>query len=157
MATVAATFNRFQTPEATGAQTRGSDPFRLRPIPGEDVFFFSKKLDNSRVIRQADPVARRRSVRTVAAAFGAAVMLMILLLPHGLNMMAGYQVGTLEREYEALSRERRQLVFEESRLLSPARMHQMATEMQLHDPDPNRVVFPNATPERSLALNAGTK
>ena len=29
----------------------------LRTFPGEDIYFFTKRIDNSRVVRQADPKA----------------------------------------------------------------------------------------------------
>jgi hypothetical protein len=34
-----------------------SDPYALRGLPNDDVFFYSKKIDNSRLVRQADPGA----------------------------------------------------------------------------------------------------
>jgi len=35
-----------------------SDPFMLRALPNDDIYFYAKKIDNSRMVRQADPAAR---------------------------------------------------------------------------------------------------
>ena len=36
------------------------DPFQLRALPHEDVFLYSKQIDNSRLVREADPKCARR-------------------------------------------------------------------------------------------------
>ena len=36
------------------------DPFQLRALPQEDVFFYCKKIDNSRLVREPDPQGPRR-------------------------------------------------------------------------------------------------
>jgi hypothetical protein len=41
------------------ARAQAADPCLLRALPNDDVYFYSKKIDNSRVIRQADPEACR--------------------------------------------------------------------------------------------------
>jgi len=68
MATRAAFFNFKRTgqpatpaaPAGGGTWTRGPNQFYLRPLPAEDVYFFTKKIDNERLAREADPAARRR-------------------------------------------------------------------------------------------------
>ncbi len=160
MATLAAFFRRSDAGAVQRQVAVGrfpEDRYRLRALPCEDVYLFCKKIDNSRVVRQADPVARRKSLRTVAMSLTTAVTLMLLLLPHGLNVIAGYQLSALERERESLEGERKRLQLDEARLLSPTRLHQLAVELQFVDPDPGRVVYANTAPEGALALNAPAK
>ena len=62
MATLANIFNRFTVAGAAEADNSraaaASEDYRLRALPNEDVYFFVKRIDNSRVIRQADPEDR---------------------------------------------------------------------------------------------------
>ncbi|HOK48460.1 MAG TPA: hypothetical protein PLK67_21115, partial [Bryobacteraceae bacterium] len=85
MATLAAIFRRSEASAATQARNAAAvfvqDPYRLRPLPGEDVYLYSKRIDNSRVVRQADPASRKRFTRTVAMSMAMAVVLMLLCLP----------------------------------------------------------------------------
>ena len=69
MATLPAFFKRTEAPaepHAAGSRDRDHrlraerDPFQLRALPQEDVFFYCKKIDNSRLVREADPQAARR-------------------------------------------------------------------------------------------------
>jgi hypothetical protein len=157
MATLAAIFRR---PGAVlaGTAVRESDEsvadlYRLRPLPWEDVYLYTKAVDNSRVVRQADPEARRRCVRAVPAALAVAVLIMLLLLPHGLTVFAGYQIHNLEREHERLANEKSTLELEEARLLSPERLQELARELELADPVPGRVMYLNTRNEQAMALN----
>jgi cell division protein FtsL len=161
MATLAAFFRRSDSGAVVRRQVAvgrfPQDPCRLRALPCEDVYLFCKKIDNSRVVRQADPAARRRSMRTVAISLTTAVVLMLLLVPHGLNVIAGYQISSLERERDVLEGERKRLQLAEARLLSPSRLHQLAAELQFVDPEPERIVYTNTAPEGALALNTPAK
>ncbi len=158
MATLAAVFRRTEARPAREwvATEAVADPYRLRPLPGEDVYLYHKKIDNSRVIRQADPVARRRSARAVAGSFAAALLLMLLLLPHGLNVIAGYHIDKLEASNHQLRGERSRLELEESRLLSPERLNALAVELHYVDPDPNKVVYAGSPANDAVALNSAT-
>ena len=160
MATLAAIFRRPEAAVLAGAREYFNDEadlYRLRPLPCEDVYFFAKKIDNSRLVRQADPLARRKCWRAVSVSMLAAVFVMILLLPDALGMMAGYQLHSLEREHERLAREKATLELQEASLLSPQRLQELARELRLVDPDPNHVVFLNPAADGSVALNVAAK
>ena len=66
MATLANILNQFigagsvadATPRSVTWET--SEECKLRALPNEDVYLFTKRIDNSRVVRQADPRARAR-------------------------------------------------------------------------------------------------
>ncbi len=160
MATLAAIFRR---PAAAGAAPElaphwsESGSHRLRPLPGEDIYFFSKKIDNSRVVRESDPAAKRRCVSAVSVSLIAAVLIILLMLPNGLAIAAGYQIHALEREHERLLNERAALELDEARLLSPERIEQLAHELRMVAPSPARVVFLDAKSGGALAMNVRPK
>ena len=39
---------------------RPADPYRLRSLPNEDVYFFCKRIDNTRLLKEKDPGATRQ-------------------------------------------------------------------------------------------------
>ena len=83
---------------SSGANTvrAQSDPFRLRALPNDDIYFYSKKIDNSRVVRQADPEARGECWSAVGAA---GVLLMLgasIIAPHVAVGSRGLQAGVAE-------------------------------------------------------------
>lgn len=127
------------------------DEFRLRPLPYEDVFWFAKRVDNSRLVRQADPQARRKCWSAIWVSSMAAAALVILLLPNVLGTAAGYQIHALEQERARLVNERAALEVEEARLLSPQRLEELARMLQFVDPAPGQVTFLNPKTDGSLA------
>ncbi|MGD0199768.1 MAG: hypothetical protein ABSD27_03360 [Bryobacteraceae bacterium] len=158
MATLAAFFRRTEAQvmaEAAPARERGNvdvDAWRLRPLPCEDVYLYSKKIDNSRVVREADPVAGRKAWKNAAKGACAAGLLIMLIMPKAFGMVAGYRIHLLAREHERLVTERTELQLAEARLLSPERLERLAWEYGLVSPDTKHVVFINPTPEDTLAL-----
>src|SRR6266545_3813651 len=88
------------------------DPYRLRDLPNEDVFFYSKRIDNSRVVREADPKARERCWSIVGAASVLAALLITALAPTVGSTLAGYKLQTLRQEQQRLMDERRVLEVE---------------------------------------------
>ncbi len=156
MATLAAIFRRPE-PAVAARDLRDfwdePDPYRLRPLPWEDVYFYTKRIDNSRVVREADPAATRRRWRAVSVSVLASLALMIFLLPDALGLMAGYQIHWLEREHEKLAQDRARLELEEASLLSPDQLERWARELKLVDPDPTHVVYLNPKPDGALAMN----
>ena len=61
MATLASVLNRFfiRGGERMDHATHELDSSsRLRPFANEDIYFYVKRIDNSRVVREADPASR---------------------------------------------------------------------------------------------------
>jgi hypothetical protein len=60
MATLAMVYSRlFDRRFELAADQRVVDAsIRVRAFANEDIYFFVKRIDNSRVVRQADPMAR---------------------------------------------------------------------------------------------------
>lgn len=162
MATMAAYFKRPAAAAVGDAAPREywnqePDPFQLRPLPCEDVYLYCKKVDNSRVVREADPIARKKCWRAVSASFAAALFLMVLMLPDALGMIAGYQIHGLDRNRKKLSQDLARLELEEAALLSPQRLQEVARNLRLVDPDSTHVVYINPKPDSTVALNVGGK
>ena len=144
MATLA-TLLRTNDAVAIAAQRRDavrvqSDPFQLRALPNDDIYFYSKKIDNSRVVRQADPEARGECWSAVGAA---GVLLMLgasIIAPHVASILAGYKLETLRQERQSLMDQKRDLEVKEAGLLSPARLNALAQARKLTSPASDQVI-----------------
>jgi hypothetical protein len=132
-----------------------ADPYRLRGLPSDDIYFYSKKIDNSRVIRQADPESRGECWSAVGAA---AVLLMLgasIIAPHVGSVMAGYKLEALKQERQTLVNQKRDLEVKEAGLLSPERLHDLARVRSLNTPGIDQVIHidPTQASEGSFAMN----
>jgi len=127
------------------------DPYRLRAIPNEDVYFYVKRIDNSRVVREAEPGARGAAWKVIASSFAVAVLLAGPMLPSVYGLLAGYRLETLRQEKHRLEIVRAGLELEETRLLSPARLEELAKKQQFIDPAPQKLVYLEGKPEGTLA------
>jgi cell division protein FtsL len=159
MATLANIFNQFMDAgrAAEAAQTMSSrvvsDDFKLRSLPNEDVYFFVKRIDNSRVVRQADPMASAKSWKVLGASCVSAAMLIGMLLPSAYGLLASYQLHTLQAENQRLNTERGKLDLEEAKLVSPERLARLAVDQEFEDPKSENVVYLTPANEGSLAMN----
>ncbi len=123
MASLATIVNRFVGVRAieglpAAVWTRTEAP-RLRPIANEDVYLFVKRIDNSGVIRAADPVARTARSRSVATGFLAAMLVIAGLAPAAYNTMAGFQLQNLRKEQDVLKQQQATLDLQEAELSEP--------------------------------------
>src|SRR5271166_6595823 len=98
------------------------DPFQLRALPFEDVYFRPKKMDNSKLVREADPSAGSACWRVIGAACLMLAFLGGVLAPSVANTVAGYRLESLRVESQKLADERRALELQEAQLLSPERL-----------------------------------
>jgi len=159
MATLANIFNRFMDASSMAdamPQTVGravSDDFKLRTLPNEDVYFFVKRIDNSRVVRQADPGASAKSWKVLGASCVSAAMLIGMLLPSAYGLLASYQLHTLQAENQRLHIERGKLELEEAKLVSPERLAKLAVDQDFENPKSENVIYLTPKNEGSLALN----
>ena len=157
MATLAAIWKRSNAMAAVGESggIREMDRYALRPLPNDDVFFYSKKIDNSRLVRQADPAAKGECWSAVGAG---ALLLMLgvsIAAPHVALVRAGYQLESLKVERQTLLDQRRELEVREAGLLSPARLNDIAKAHNLVSPLSNQIVHLDgqAASEGNLASN----
>jgi hypothetical protein len=116
-----------------------TDSYRLRPIANEDVYFFVKRIDNTAVVRAADPVARRNSLGAVAAGFTMALLVIAGLFPAAYNTTEGYHIQRLRQEQNHLKQERASLDYQQAKLLSQESLSHMATKLKMVDPAPQQI------------------
>jgi len=156
MATLAQIFDRFgaNRPAEEMPRVPARNPieaYRLRALPNEDVYLFVKKIDNSRVVRESDPKSRRACWRAIGASCGIAVTITIVLLPSVSSLLAGYRIETLRAERQHLQVERAALELEETKLLSPARLEELARMQQFVDPSPQKVIYLDGSTQGTMA------
>lgn len=123
----------------------------LRAFANEDIYFHIKPIDNSRVVRQADPAAERAAWSMISSAGVAAALLVAALLPAGYSILAGYQLEKLRHEKESLAAESVSLKVEASKIMTPERMEKLAQEQQFADP--TIVYLEPAEDDSSVAAN----
>jgi hypothetical protein len=157
MATLPAFFKKNDT-QAAEAATRSNrvrperDPFQLRALPHETVFFYCKRIDNSRLVRQADPKSRGACWRAIGAACVVAVALTTAFAPTVATTIAGYRLEALKLEERRLHEESRVLDLQEAELLSPARLDQLARQNNLVAPSSGQVFHLEGKPEGAVAM-----
>ena len=160
MATLATLLRRFEATTVPRTEARPAlrvepDPYRLRSFPNEDVFFYLKRVDNSRLVREADPRARKACWSTIGVATAVVAVLTAILAPSVAAIRAGYKLQELKAEQQQLLDERRMLELTEAELVSPARLEELASRRQMAAPAPGQVVRLDTRPDGSLALNVG--
>ncbi len=142
MATLATMWKRSDAMAAVGESSGicESDPYALRALPNDGVFFYSKKVDNSRLVRQADP----RAASECWSAVGAGALLLMLgvsiVVPHVALVRTGYRLEELKAERQTLLDQRRDLEVREASMLSPARLNDIAQAHNLTSPMSSQVV-----------------
>ena len=121
-------------------------PARRRGVPTPE-FYFTRSLDNSRLVKAADPV-RVREMRVFAAAL---VVLFTLVMFYGLQhfsaIESSYSVEAEKQVRDQLREENRQLRLAEAQLTEPNRIDGKARELGLAAPAPGQVVHPSAHPD----------
>jgi hypothetical protein len=157
MASIATVYNRmFQRgielgEEPARARAAGEDA-RVRSFPNEDIYFWVKRIENNRVVRRADPAASGMCWKLIGSAGAAAVLLIAVLLPSAYGLLAGYQIQSLRDESRKLTNELSSLELEEAKLLSPARLEELARMQQFIDPAPQTLIYLDVR-QGALAMN----
>ena len=157
MATLATILDRFvaaksfEQPSPRARVLEEVDPFEVPPFPNEDVYLYVKRIDNSQVLRESDPAARKVCWRLIGSSFAIAVVVIGLLLPTLYGLIAGYRMEALRQERQRLDLDRASLELAEAKLLSPARLEELAKIQQFIDPAPQKVVYLDNKSEQKLA------
>src|ERR1700744_5465084 len=113
---------------------------RRRPTP---EVFFTKPIDNSRIVKADDP-ERRREMRTFSAVMSVLFLrVMIYVWQHFSAIEIGYHVEAQKLQVEQLREENRQLRLNEAQLTDPGRIDKIARQLGLDSPQPGQVVRPN--------------
>jgi len=130
--------------ERTAPRTRVmelEDPYVVPQFPNEDVFFYMKHINNAHVLRETDPAARRACWKLIGSTFALAIVVIGLLFPTLYGLVAGYKMEALRQERARLELDRASLELQESKLLNPARLEELAKIQQFVDPAPKSVVY----------------
>jgi hypothetical protein len=128
------------------------DPYLLRELPLQDVIFFSKKIDNSRLVREADTKGRGTCWRAIGAAAVVVALLTGASVPAARTMLAGYRLEALRSEERRLLDERKTLELQEAALLNPARLERLAKGQNLVTPAADQVIHLDRKPDGAVAM-----
>jgi hypothetical protein len=156
MATLPNFLKRTDAQENTGAEktmgpVRVRNPYQLRPLPQEDVFLFCKKIDNSRLVREADPKSPTKCWSAIGVAALGVALLVGVLAPNLMRTLAGYQLEKLRAEERSLVDERHNLEWKEAELLNVNRLERLAKDQDLAAPAPGQLVHLNGK-DSSVAM-----
>ncbi len=115
---------------------------RARRGPTPEVFF-TKHIDNSRIVKADDP-ERRREMRQFTAVMSVLFCLvMVYVWQHFSAIEVGYRVEAQKTQVEQMREENRQLRLSEAQLIDPQRIDVMAKQLGLDAPQPGQVVRPD--------------
>lgn len=110
-------------------------------------FFFPKHFDNSRLVKEPDPVRARQMRIFLAAVTLLFSLIMIYGLQHFSAIEIGYKVEAEKQVRDKLREENRQLRLTEAQLSDPGRIDAMARQLGLAEPQPGQIVRPSARPD----------
>src|SRR5882724_5239454 len=125
---------------------------------GTPEIYFSKAIDNSRLVKVEDP-RRNREMKQ----FGTALACLFLLVftyawQHFRAIEYGYQVESSKRELNNLTEMNRALRLEDASLRDPERIDVMARRMGLVPPEPGQVIrMDSAAAESNTAVMASVE
>lgn len=128
---------------------------RRRSWTGTPEIYFTKSIDNSRLVKMEDP-RRTREMRQfgIALAF-LFVLVMGYAFQHFKAIEYGYKIEALKSRRTNLIEMNRALRLEEASLRDPERIDRIAREMGLQSPQAGQVVrMDGSTPESSGSVVA---
>src|SRR5690349_18718836 len=126
----------------SGAPAAARRPFWT----GTPEIYFTKAIDNSRLVKVEDP-RRNREMKQ----FGTALACLFLLVftyawQHFKAIEYGYQIESSKRELASLTEMNHALRLEDASLRDPERIDVLARRMGLVPPEPGQVIHMDASP-----------
>jgi cell division protein FtsL len=126
---------------------------RIRRGPTPEVFF-TKRIDNSRLVTADDP-QRAREMRSFASAMALLfVLIMVYGWQHFSAIQYGYRIEAEKQQIDLLNEQNRHLRLTEAQLGAPARIDVIARQMGLNAPVPGQVVRPDSNVDSSAPVLA---
>ncbi len=129
------------------------------PVRGTPEIYFTKAIDNSRLVRVHDP-ARTRELRTLGVACVFLLSLMFVYAwQHFGAIEYGYRIEAQKAQRDALVEANRELRLEEAALRDPERIDVLARRMGMQPPQVgqlSRMDQPPAEPAAPILAQAGT-
>lgn len=126
---------------------------RRRPCwTGTPEIYFTKAVDNSRLVKVEDP-RRAREMRQFGIALACLFMfVMAYAFQHFKAIEYGYKIESLKAQRDGLVEMNRALRLEEASLRDPERIDRMARELGLQSPQAGQVIrMDTALPDGSSA------
>ena len=133
-------------PRATRAQSiaeRNRERFEAqraaRRGPTLEVFF-TKHIDNSRIVKAEDP-DRRREMRLFTAVMTVLfALVMVYVWQHFSSIEVGYRIEAQKTQMTQLREQNRQLQLSEAQLTEPGRIDKIARQLGMDEPQPGQVI-----------------
>jgi cell division protein FtsL len=130
---------------ATSIAERNRELFeqqRSRRRGATPEMFFTKHIDNTRMVKADDP-ERRREMRSFTIAMTMFFALtMVYVWQHFSAIEVGYRVEAQKQQVETMREQNRQLRLNEAQLSDPGRIDHIARQLGLDEPQPGQVVRP---------------
>jgi hypothetical protein len=118
---------------------------------GTPEIYFSKAIDNSRLVKVEDP-GRNREMKQFGTALGCLFLLVFTYAwQHFRAIEYGYQIESAKRELSNLTEMNRALRLEDASLRDPERIDVMARRMGLVPPEPGQVIRMDVAPAEASA------
>ena len=108
---------------------------------GTPEVYFTKNIDNSRVVRVADPKRTREMAMFLAAVCCLFVLVMTYAWQHFSAIEYGYRIEALQAQKTGLVEMNRALRLEDASLRDPGRIDQLARQMGLQMPAVGQVIM----------------
>ena len=121
-----------QQPRAVAAAPRAS-------VSGTPEIYFAKAIDNSRLVKVADPARARELAQFVAAFTVLFLLMMVYAWQHFSAVEYGYKIESARAQRDALVEVNRELRLEEAALRDPERIDQLAHKLGLESPEVGQV------------------
>jgi hypothetical protein len=144
---------RNDQPAAITAEVADVDPLALQGLPNDDVFLWSKRIDNSRLVRQADAHARGEWSAIAGAGVAALLVGGLMIAPGVTSVMDSYKIQDLKREQAQLRNEQRKLDVQEELMINAALLDKMAPGHNLARPAADQVIRLQPKNNHSFAMN----
>ena len=159
MATLATILRKFEYTAAEPRLRSVARPRRhvLRALPYEDIYFHVKAIDNSRLVREADPRAKGECWSTIAAGSALAAVLITSFAPNVGSIRAGYQLQALKLEQQRLFEEKSGLAVDVARLTGAERLGELAKGEGMDKPKAGQVSQLASPSEGTVAYNLKSK
>jgi cell division protein FtsL len=142
---------------ATATALQGAVP-AARRMPcwtGTPEIYFSKAIDNSRLVKMDDPRRGRERKQLGIALSCLFLLVMTYAWQHFRAIEYGYKIESLKMQRDGLVEENRGLRLEEASLRDPQRIDTLARQLGLQSPQAGQVIrLDSAAPDSSAPVMA---
>jgi cell division protein FtsL len=121
---------------------------------GTPEIYFSKNIDNSRLVKVEDPQSGRERKQLGAALCCLFFLVMMFAWQHFRAIEYGYKIESLKIQRDGMMEENRALRLEEASLRDPARIDPLARQLGLQSPTAGQVIRMDAAAENATPVMA---